>query len=40
MAITGAQKARVSGMCPIAQEVDLGQLIQDAEAGGHHRWCG
>jgi len=34
MAITPTQKERLSRMCPIAKEVDLGQLIENAEAGG------
>jgi len=34
MAISDAQKAAVTGMCPGAKRVDLEQLIQDAEAGG------
>ncbi len=34
MAITDAQKEALLRMCPAARAVDLGQLIQDAEAGG------
>jgi len=34
MAISDADKAKLREMCPAASEVDLGQLIQDAESGG------
>jgi len=34
MAISDAQKEALRRMCPASQTVDLGQLIQDAEAGG------
>ncbi len=34
MPITNDQKEKVTGMCPVAKEVDLGQLIRDAESGG------
>ena len=34
MPITDAQIQRLKEMCPVAGELDLGQLIQDAESGG------